>query len=118
MRMIGVPSLARSSAASIAGRVRRLRCMYCMWRQAEAIKSVGWRAARAAALGVALGVFACTTTPTSPKEHSALADVAAKVAQAAAAVTGQEAPIANAYEKGRYVGFDTHTYPGTRVMKA
>jgi hypothetical protein len=45
-----------------------------------------------------------------------MADVAANVAQAAAAVTGQSAPLADAYEKGRYVGFDTHTYPGNSVM--
>jgi hypothetical protein len=47
-----------------------------------------------------------------------VADVAAKFAQAAAAVTGQESPMADAYEKGHYVGFDTHTYPGTTTMKA
>jgi hypothetical protein len=52
------------------------------------------------------------------EERSAVADVAAKVAQAAAAVTGQEAKLANEYEKGHYVGFDTHTYPGTGTMKA
>jgi hypothetical protein len=46
-----------------------------------------------------------------------VADAAAKVAQAAAAVTGQDAPVANDYEKGKYVGFDTHTYPGTAVMR-
>jgi glycoside hydrolase-like protein len=46
-----------------------------------------------------------------------VADAAAKVAQAAAAVTGQDAPVANDYEKGKYVGFDTHTYPGTPVMR-
>jgi hypothetical protein len=43
--------------------------------------------------------------------------VAATVAQAAAAVTGQPAPMADAYEKGRFVGFDTHTYPGSSVMR-
>jgi hypothetical protein len=43
--------------------------------------------------------------------------VAAGVAQAAAAVTGQSAPMADAYEKGTFVGFDTHTYPGTSVMR-
>jgi hypothetical protein len=60
------------------------------------------------------------TDPTVPvhEEKSVVADVAAKVAQAAAAVTGQEAKLANAYEKGHYGGFDTHTYPGTATMKA
>jgi hypothetical protein len=67
--------------------------------------------------------WACGTSTTEPvaavanDNHSAVADVAAKVAQAAAAVTGQDAPIANNYEKGHYVGFDTHTYPGTATMK-
>jgi hypothetical protein len=60
---------------------------------------------------------ACSSTPTETNEPSSIADLAAKVAQAAAAVTGQDAPIANAYEKGHYVGFDTHTYPGTPVMR-
>lgn len=60
---------------------------------------------------------ACGSGQTGPDEPSAVADVAAKVAQAAAAVTGQDAPLANAYEKGHYVGFDTHTYPGTAVMR-
>jgi hypothetical protein len=36
------------------------------------------------------------------------ATVTADVAQAAAAMTGQDAPMADAYTKGRYVGFDTH----------
>ena len=44
--------------------------------------------------------------------------MSAKVAQAAAAVTGQTATLSNDYEKGHYVGFDTHTYPGTATMKA
>jgi hypothetical protein len=63
---------------------------------------------------------ACTAGPTEPTDgthRSPVADVAAKVAQAAAAVTGQDAPVADAYEKGRYVGFDTHTYPGTTIMR-
>jgi nucleotide-binding universal stress UspA family protein len=56
-------------------------------------------------------------TPTEPTSHSRLADVAAGVAQAAAAVTGQTSPLADNYEKGTYAGFDTHTYPGTSVMR-
>jgi hypothetical protein len=68
--------------------------------------------------GLACGGSA-TTEPASPvhEEESKVADVAAKVAQAAAAITGQEAKLADAYEKGHYVGFDTHTYPGTSTMK-
>jgi hypothetical protein len=63
------------------------------------------------------GAAACHGTPTDPTQRSTVADAAAKVAQAAAAVTGQDAPVANDYEKGKYVGFDTHTYPGTAVMR-
>ena len=59
----------------------------------------------------------CSSEPTDPAGHSTLAAVAAGVAQAAAAVTGQKSPMADAYAKGRYVGFDTHTYPGTAVMR-
>jgi hypothetical protein len=58
----------------------------------------------------------CSSSSTERAEQSTIAHVAAKVAQAAAAVTGQDAPMANDYEKGHYVGFDTHTYPGTAVM--
>ena len=67
---------------------------------------------------VALAV-ACGGGPTEPGSgDSAVADVAAKVAQAAAAMTGQDAKLADDYEKGHYVGFDTHTFPGIAVMKA
>lgn len=72
--------------------------------------------------GIATGWACGTGSPTEPvvktEQKSAVADVAAKVAQAAAAVTGQTAQIADDYEKGHYVGFDTHTYPGTATMKA
>lgn len=69
------------------------------------------------ACGAALILLAaCNGSPTEPG-GSAVANVAAGVAQAAAAVTGQSAPIATAYEKGTFVGFDTHTYPGDAVMR-
>jgi len=87
-------------------------------RSHQAIKTEIVRWGRALVLGAALGVFACSTAVTAPTESSTIGDVTAKVAQAAAAVTGQKAPIANGYEKGRFVGFDTHTYPGSRIMKA
>lgn len=67
--------------------------------------------------GALLGFAACNA-PTTPSTGSAVADVAAKVAQTAAAVTGQDAPLADQAEKGRHVGFDTHTYPGDAIMKA
>jgi hypothetical protein len=71
-------------------------------------------------LAAAAYLAACGAGATEPRVDtgkSAVADVAAKVAQAAAAVTGQDAPMANNYEKGHYVGFDTHTYPGTTTMR-
>ena len=76
------------------------------------------RGIRLGALGLVFAVVACRPTPVQPTEESKVADYTAKVAQAAAAVTGQTARIADDYEKGRFVGFDTHTYPGTETMKA
>lgn len=76
-----------------------------------------WVARFALPVLAAAALFACGRSPDDPT-RSGVADVAAKVAQAAAAVTGQDAPIADAYEQGHYVGFDTHTYPGTATMRA
>lgn len=78
-----------------------------------------WRLVQVAALGfTVVGWAACQTAMTGPSETSKFADVTATVAQTAAAITDQKAPMANNYTKGHYVGFDTHTYPGTAVMKA
>jgi len=71
---------------------------------------------RLAAAALTAAIVACGESSTDPS-RSTFATVAASVAQAAATVTGQDAPIAAEYEKGRYVGFDTHTYPGTLVMQ-
>jgi hypothetical protein len=60
-------------------------------------------------------IYACNGSPTSAEKA---ADVSAKVAQVAAAVTGQDAPVANEAEEGRFLGFDTHTYPGDQQMRA
>ena len=59
-------------------------------------------------------IFACNRSPTGVDKA---ADVSAKVAQAAATVTGQDAPLADEAESGRYLGFDTHAYPGDAKMK-
>ena len=48
----------------------------------------------------------------------AVADAAATVAQVAATVTGQESPIADEQLDGKHLGFDTHTYPGDKTMRA
>jgi hypothetical protein len=89
-------------------------------------KSAKWIREHLVELGLALVAtgWACGTgsptepTPPANETTSKVADVAAKVAQVAAAVTGQTAQLADDYEKGHYVGFDTHTYPGTATMKA
>jgi hypothetical protein len=60
-------------------------------------------------------IFACNRSPTSVEKAG---ELSAKVAQAAAAVTGQDAPLADEAEAGRYLGFDTHSYPGDAKMLA
>ena len=60
-------------------------------------------------------VFACNRSPTA---QEGVADVSAKIAQFAAAVTGQDAPLANEVSQGHFLGFDTHTYPGDARMLA
>jgi hypothetical protein len=62
--------------------------------------------------------IACGRTNTEPEGESTVASVAAQVAQVAAAVTGQEAPLADAQQEGKSMGFDTHTYPGDKTMAA
>lgn len=73
---------------------------------------------RRSALALALAgvvVYACDRSRTTSEKA---AEVSAKVAQVAAAVTGQDAPIADEAEEGRWLGFDTHTYPGDEKMRA
>src|SRR5262245_36848653 len=76
-----------------------------------------WRLSHSAMLGIGLGV-ACQTAPTAAATRSNFLDATATVAQTAAKITGQGAPMATDYTKGKYVGFDTHTYPGDATMKA
>lgn len=79
------------------------------------------RRSRTRCIGIAAliaSAFACRGAATEPGEGSMVADVAAGVAQAAAAVTGQSSPLADDYTRGHHIGFDTHTYPGTAVMRA
>lgn len=71
------------------------------------------RALELAAAGVL--IYACNRSPTSADKA---AELSARVAQAAAAVTGQDAPLADEVEAGRYLGFDTHEYPGDAKMLA
>ena len=60
-------------------------------------------------------IFACNKSPTGVEKAG---EVSAKVAQVAAAVTGQDAPMADQAEEGHFLGFDTHTYPGDEKMRA
>ncbi len=72
------------------------------------------------------GVFAgmlslmigCNESPASPQLGAEIVQAAATVAQVAAAVTGQDAPLADEVKGGKNLGFDTHTYPGDRTMRA
>lgn len=62
---------------------------------------------------------ACGRGATEPEGGaSQVAKVAATVAQVAATVTGQSAPMADEQLDGKHLGFDTHSYPGDRTMRA
>jgi hypothetical protein len=90
-----------------------------MRRQAEALRAMAGRWIQELTIGAAIGIFACsTTTAPQPQPTSKVANVTARVAQTAAAMTGQTAKFANDYEKGRHLGFDTNHYPGDATMKA
>jgi hypothetical protein len=69
-----------------------------------------------ATTGIAIACNRSSTGPESTKDD--VADVAATVAQVAAAVTGQQAPLADEQLGGTHLGFDTHTYPGDKTMRA
>lgn len=87
-------------------------------RVAALVSAVGRAGVAQAFAVVALLAFACKTTPTKPTTGLPPAvEATAKFAQAAAAVTGQKAPMATAAEKGKHLGFDTYRYPGTDIMK-
>ncbi len=76
----------------------------------------------AATIGVIAGLaMACGRSSTGPDgdgDDSEVASIAAQVAQVAATVTGQSAPMADAQQAGKNMGFDTHTYPGDKTMAA
>lgn len=61
--------------------------------------------------------FACGRESTEPG-NTPIANAAATVAQVASAVTGQPSPLADEQLDGRHMGFDTHTYPGDKTMRA
>jgi hypothetical protein len=69
-----------------------------------------------ALVGLSLGCGQSSTEPESARDG--LVQAAATVAQVAAAVTGQDAPLADEAKAGKNLGFDTHTYPGEKTMRA
>jgi hypothetical protein len=71
-------------------------------------------------MGAVLSLLSCAAALSCGDgrlSRASLAGVSAEVAEAAAAATGQRAPLADV-ATGRYMGFDTGTYPGDRVMAA
>ena len=68
--------------------------------------------------GLAMACGRSSTGPNGDGDNSEVASIAAQVAQVAAAVTGQAAPMADAQQAGKNMGFDTHTYPGDKTMAA
>ena len=68
--------------------------------------------------GLAMACGRSSTGPNGDGDDSQVASIAAQVAQVAAAVTGQSAPMADAQQAGKNMGFDTHTYPGDKTMAA
>ena len=70
-------------------------------------------------VGLLALMLGCSESPTSPNDaRSGLVQAAATVAQVAAAVTGQDAPLADEAKAGKHLGFDTHTFPGEKTMRA
>jgi len=50
--------------------------------------------------------------------RTSIADASARFAMTAAAITGQDAPIASEVANASYMGFDTGDYPGDEAMRA
>ena len=69
-----------------------------------------------AATALTVGCGQSATEPISVREG--VTQAAATVAQVAAAVTGQQAPLADEEKGGKNLGFDTHTFPGEKTMRA
>src|SRR5215210_4404303 len=67
---------------------------------------------------IALGALAAVAACGDRSTRTAVADASARVAIAAAAITGQEAVLANEVTSTPYLGFDTGNYPGDDAMRA
>jgi hypothetical protein len=69
-----------------------------------------------ATAGIALACSQSSTAPGTVGDE--VTNATATVAQVAAAVTGQNSPLADERLGGTHLGFDTHTYPGDKTMSA
>jgi len=73
------------------------------------------------AIFIGLGALSLGCGQSSSEPSAAaqgITQAAATVAQVAAAVTGQDAPMADEEKAGKNLGFDTHTFPGEKTMRA
>jgi len=73
-----------------------------------------YRMAWVVGLGAMVAAGACGDRST----RASVADASARVAIAAANISGQEAMLANEVAHPSYLGFDTGTYPGDEAMRA
>jgi hypothetical protein len=72
-------------------------------------------------LEIALGVVCCAAALSCGEgglSRASIAGISGKVAQIAAAMTGQEAVIADEVASATHLGFDTGVYPGDAAMRA
>jgi hypothetical protein len=64
-------------------------------------------------------MLGCGESLTAPgRARTDVVQAAATVAEVAAAVTGQDAKFADEAKGGKALGFDTHTFPGEKTMRA
>lgn len=73
-------------------------------------------------IGSILSLMTCCAATLSCGEgglsRASIIGVSGSIAEAAAAITGQEAILSTAASPGRHMGFDTSIYPGDRAMRA
>src|SRR4051794_2429175 len=70
------------------------------------------------ALGALLPIVFAASCRDDASARESIAGASAKVALAAATLSGQEAELANEVAHPSYVGFDTGEYPGDDAMRA
>ena len=69
------------------------------------------------ALGALLPIVFAASCRDDSSARSSIAGASARVALAAATLSGQDAPLANEVEHPSYVGFDTGEYPDFTVIR-